>query len=61
MRRHEIADAKSDQTIAVEDRVRARAYELYLERDRADGHDAEDWFRAEQEVKASSQPTRKAA
>jgi hypothetical protein len=30
--------------------VRKRAYELYLERGMEDGHDAEDWLRAEEEV-----------
>ena len=30
--------------------IRRRAYELYEQRGREDGHDAEDWLRAEQEV-----------
>lgn len=30
--------------------VRVRAYELYVKRGMEDGHDVEDWFRAEQEV-----------
>ena len=33
-----------------EEQIRARAYELYLERGQEDGHDLEDWFRAEQDV-----------
>jgi Protein of unknown function (DUF2934) len=32
------------------EQIRARAYELYLERGQEDGHDLEDWFRAEQDV-----------
>jgi len=32
--------------------VAARAYELYLERGAADGFDADDWFHAEQELRA---------
>ena len=32
--------------------VAARAYELYLKRGASDGFDADDWFRAEQELKA---------
>ncbi len=32
--------------------VRARAYELYVDRGMEDGHDLDDWFRAEQELAA---------
>jgi hypothetical protein len=34
--------------------IRARAYELYVERGMEDGHDVEDWFRAEEEVSAGN-------
>jgi DUF2934 family protein len=40
-----------------EDQIRERAYELYELRGREDGHDLEDWLRAEEELatgKASS-------
>ena len=30
--------------------IRMRAYELYIDRGMEDGHDLEDWLRAEQEV-----------
>ncbi len=30
--------------------VRKRAYEFYVERGMEDGHDVEDWLRAEEEV-----------
>lgn len=30
--------------------IRRRAYELYLERGMTEGHDVEDWLRAEEEV-----------
>jgi len=33
-----------------EQKVRERAYELYEQRGREDGHDVEDWFRAEEEL-----------
>ena len=36
--------------IDLEGQIRERAYELYEERGRMDGQDAEDWFRAEREV-----------
>ena len=32
------------------DAVCKRAYELYVDRGMEDGHDLEDWFRAEQEL-----------
>jgi DUF2934 family protein len=44
---HEPADV-TDHEIA------RRAYELYLARGREDGHDLEDWFHAEQEVRRAS-------
>jgi len=36
----------------LESRIRQRAYELYLERGNAPGHENEDWLRAESEVLA---------
>jgi len=33
-----------------EARIRRRAYELYEQREREDGHDVEDWLHAEEEV-----------
>ena len=34
----------------LEQQIRSRAYELYEERGRTDGHDMADWLRAESEV-----------
>jgi len=34
----------------LEDQVRERAYELYEERGRQDGHDEEDWLSAKKEI-----------
>ena len=34
----------------VEEQVRGRAYELFEARGREEGHDFEDWLRAEEEV-----------
>ncbi len=34
----------------VEEEIRRRAHELYEERGREDGHDMEDWLRAEAEI-----------
>jgi Protein of unknown function (DUF2934) len=41
----------STMTAVREERIRARAYELYLERGRTHGHDWEDWFQAERELR----------
>jgi len=35
---------------AMANEIRCRAYELYEQRGREDGHDLEDWLRAETEV-----------
>ena len=40
----------------LEARIRQRAYELYLARDRGDGHDLEDWLQAEDEITQESRP-----
>lgn len=42
--------AAISKSVAGEDAVRKRAYELYVDRGMDDGHDLEDWFRAEQEL-----------
>ena len=34
----------------LEEQIRLRAYELYEERGREDGHDFDDWLRAEEEI-----------
>jgi len=34
----------------LEEPIRCRAYELYEERGRQDGHDLDDWLRAEAEI-----------
>jgi hypothetical protein len=43
----------------VEAQIRQRAYDLYEARGREDGHDLEDWLRAEEEI--TSGTARKAA
>ena len=34
----------------LEDQIRSRAYELYEERGKEDGHDLDDWLRAEADL-----------
>lgn len=41
-----------NETISLEDRIRRRAHELYLERGGQPGSALDDWLRAEREVRA---------
>jgi len=38
--------------------IRARAYDLYVERGRLDGFDLENWFQAEEELKRNGNKPR---
>jgi len=40
---------------AVAEQIRIRAYELYEDRGREDGHDMEDWLEAEADITGRSQ------
>jgi hypothetical protein len=42
---------KIEQAVPTQKQIEARAYELYLQRGREDGHDSEDWLIAEKELK----------
>jgi hypothetical protein len=47
---------KSDEPtvlIPIEQQIQQRAYELYEQRGRADGHELDDWFQAECEIKST--------
>jgi hypothetical protein len=41
----------------LEEEIRRRAYELYEERGCEDGHDLDDWLRAEAEITAKNAKT----
>ena len=43
---------------SLEEKIRNRAYELYEERGRENGHDLDDWLRAESEITPQQQKTR---
>jgi len=48
--------SKSDEPtvlIPIEQQIQQRAYELYEERGRPDGHDVDDWLQAESEIKGT--------
>ena len=46
------APAKTKTSENIQEQISRRAYELYETRGRADGHDLEDWLRAEKEITA---------
>jgi len=48
----ETAPRKTEPVDGLQQRIRQRAYELYEQRAREDGHDVEDWLQAESEVTA---------
>jgi hypothetical protein len=50
MAQNDMRKRTSTQTENLEQQIRNRAYELYEGRGREDGHDLEDWFRAEIEI-----------
>jgi len=41
-------------TIPIEQQIRKRAYELYEQRGRTDGHELDDWLQAECEIKRTN-------
>jgi hypothetical protein len=45
-------EAKPCRTEPTEHEIRERAYQIYLERGGAPGHDLEDWAQAERELRA---------
>jgi Protein of unknown function (DUF2934) len=44
------ATSDPESSVLTEELVRQRAYQLYEERGREDGHDVDDWLRAEAEM-----------
>jgi hypothetical protein len=43
-------DLSKESNVEVLEKIRLRAYELYEQRGRREGHDLEDWLKAESEV-----------
>ncbi len=42
------------QEVALQQKIRSRAYELYQERGRGEGHELDDWLQAEDELSVKS-------
>jgi Protein of unknown function (DUF2934) len=41
------------ETLSLEERIRRRAYELYLQRGNQPGSELDDWFQAEEEIRSA--------
>ncbi len=48
------ANARTESHPNLEEEIRRRAYEIYEQRGREDGHDLDDWLRAEAEATGSA-------
>jgi hypothetical protein len=44
---------KQKETLPLDEQIRQRAHEIYLQRGGLDGSDWDDWFQAEQEIQAA--------
>ena len=55
------AKEPSDETLPLEERIRRRAYELYIERGNQSGSEIDDWLQAEGEVLAAQQQLKQRA
>jgi len=46
------------ETVSLEERIRRRAYELYVQRGNESGSEVEDWLQAEEEVRRAEEVAR---
>jgi hypothetical protein len=46
------------QTLSLEEQIRRRAYELFVQRGNESGSEVDDWLQAEQEVRQAQEQTR---
>ena len=47
------------ETLSLEERVRRRAYELYVQRGNESGSEVDDWLQAEEELRRAEEDARK--
>jgi hypothetical protein len=52
------AKERSKETLSIEERIRQRAYELYVQRGNESGSELDDWFQAEEEIRRAEEQTR---
>ena len=51
------AKVPSIETLSLEERIRRRAYELYVQRGNQSGSDLDDWLQAEEEIRLVKEQT----
>ena len=51
------AKVPSIETLSLEERIRRRAYELYVQRGNQSGSDLDDWLQAEEEIRRVKEQT----
>jgi Protein of unknown function (DUF2934) len=49
------APARAKEILSLEERIRRRAYELYLQRGGQPGSELEDWLQAEEEIRRAGE------
>jgi len=47
-----IREPESEENRPIHEQIEIRAYQIYIEHGRVDGHDLEDWLQAERELAA---------
>ena len=52
------AKERPKETLSLEERIRQRAYELYVQRGNESGSELDDWFQAEEEIRRAEEQTR---
>jgi len=52
------AKERPKETLSLEERIRQRAYELYIQRGNESGSELDDWFQAEEEIRRAEEQRR---
>lgn len=52
------AKERSKEMLSLEERIRQRAYELYVQRGNESGSELDDWLQAEEEIRRAEEQTR---
>ena len=52
------AKERSKETLSLDERIRQRGYELYVQRGNESGSEVDDWFQAEEEIRRAEEQTR---
>ena len=52
---HKVQPESQTDTLPLEERIRQRAHQIYLQRGGQDGSDMEDWLQAEEEIRRTQE------